>query len=303
MKSALFCIAGAAALAIGLCPRSASAAEPLDTAKEEAALQKNAEAFVEAFNSGDAKALAAFFTEDADMVDQDGHQIKGRKAIEETYTKLFSENKGAKLFIRISSLRVARPDLALEDGLTEVVPGDGGPPSASRYSVVHVKQEGKWRLESVREAIATPPNNAEHLEDLEYLIGNWTEDVEKGGSAKASYAWDQHQNFIVNTFDLTLKDVSVAGGKQVIGWDESVKKPRAWTFFFNGAFAESVWTKDGDNKWKTAFVGTQRDGKKVTATNVMTKIDDNHFSFQLIDRTVDGKPLPDMAVVKMKRVS
>ena len=58
-----------AALAVGLSARPAPAADPIDTAKEEAALQKNAEAFVEAFNKGDAKALAAFFTDDGDLAD------------------------------------------------------------------------------------------------------------------------------------------------------------------------------------------------------------------------------------------
>jgi uncharacterized protein (TIGR02246 family) len=303
MKRAPLWIVAPLALAAGLGARPALAAEPIDKAKEEAALQKNAEAFVEAFNKGDAKALAAFFTEEGDMIDQEGHQIKGRKAIEETYTKFFNSAKGAKLFITITSVRVARPDLALEDGVTEVRFPDG-PPSAARYTVIHVKQEGKWLLESVREAIAVPPNNTENLEGMAFLIGDWTEDVDKGGSAKASYKWDESQMFIINTFDVTLKEVSVASGKQVIGWDPAEKKPRAWTFLFNGGFAESVWTPDGDNKWKVAVAGTQRDGTKVTATNVITKIDDDHFSFQFINRVINGKAMPDEAgnVVKMKRV-
>src|SRR5437660_830381 len=81
---------------------------------------------------------------------------------------------------------------------------------AARYTVDHVKQEGAWRLESVREATAVPPNNTEHLEGLAFLIGDWTEDVDKGGSSRASYSWDTNQNFILNTFDVTMKDVSVA---------------------------------------------------------------------------------------------
>jgi uncharacterized protein (TIGR02246 family) len=303
MRSALCWFVAAVALAVGLSARPASAADPKDLTKEEAALQKNAEAFVEAFNKGDAKALAAFFTEEGDMIDQDGHHIKGRKAIEETYSKLFAERKGDKLFITITSVRVARPDLALEDGLTEVVPADGGPPAAARYTVVHVKQDGKWYLESVREAMAVPPNNTEHLEGLDFLIGDWTDDGDnKGASAKASYEWDAHQNFILNTFDITMKDFSIAGGIQWIGWDAAAKKPRAWSFLFNGGFAEGVWTKDGEDKWKIAVTGTQRDGKKLTATNVFTKIDADHFSFQFIDRTLDGKALPDDKPVKMKRV-
>ncbi len=302
MRSATLWFIAPLALAAGLSARPAPAAEPIDKAKEEAAIQKTAEEFVQAFNKGDAKALAAFFTEDGDMIDQDGHQVKGRKAIEKVYTKLFAETKRSKLYIKITSLRVVRPDLALEDGLTEVVPGDGGPPSAARYTVVHVKEDGEWRLESVREATAVPPNNTERLEDLAFLIGDWTEDVEKGGSAKASYSWDVNQNFILNTFDVTMKDVSVASGTQFIGWDAAIKEPRAWSFLFNGGFAEGVWTPDGEGKWKIAVSGVSRDGVKVTATNVFTKIDDDHFSFQFIDRTKDGKALPDDKAIKMKRV-
>ena len=147
-----------------------------------------------------------------------------------------------------------------------------------------------------------PPTNADRLRDLAFLIGNWTEDVDKGGSATASYSWDGTQNFMLNTFDITLKDISVAGGVQWIAWDASIKKPRAWSFFFNGGFAEGVWTADGEGKWKIAVAGTQRDGTKLTATNVFAKIDQNHFSFRFIDIKVDGKALPDTSLVKMKRI-
>jgi uncharacterized protein (TIGR02246 family) len=289
-------------LMIGLAGPSSRAFEPKDNAKEEAALLKHAEAFVAAFNKGDAKAVGAFFTADADMVDQEGHHVKGRKAIEAMYQNFFSEMKGAKLYLRVKSLRVARADLALEDGESEVVHKDG-PPMAGRYSVVWVKEDGKWMMESVREAHAVPPNNTENLADLAFLIGDWTEDVEKGGSSTASYRWDEDQNFIWNNFDITMKDISVAGGKQIIGWDAAAKKPRAWSFLFNGGFAETVWNKDGDNKWKLHITATQRDGSKVTATNLVKKIDNDHFSMQFVDRKVDGKELPDEKELKLKRVT
>ena len=269
---------------------------------EEDILQKRAEAFVATFNKGDAKGLAAFFTPNADLVDPEGRHTKGRKAIETTYQKYFAENKGAKLTIHIDSVRLARPDLALEDGLTEVVPAHGGPPSAARYSVVYVKHDGEWYLESVREAIAVPPTNAEQLEDLAFLVGDWEEDVEKGGGSTASYAWANQGNFLVNSFDLAMQDLPVAGGIQWIGWDQAEKKVRAWSFLFNGGFAEAVWNKDGDNKFKIAVHATMRDGKKASATNIFTKIDLDHFSFQLVDRKLDGKARPDEKPMKMRRV-
>ena len=39
-----------------------------------------------------------------------------------------------------------------------------------------------------------------------------------------------------------------------------------------------------------------------TLTATVTKIDADHFSFHLIDRSLDGKPLPDEKLIKMKRV-
>src|SRR5437763_1934459 len=51
----------------------------------EAAIQKNGEAFVEAFHKGDAKAVAAFWTRDGEYIDQTGVSLKGREAIEKKF--------------------------------------------------------------------------------------------------------------------------------------------------------------------------------------------------------------------------
>jgi uncharacterized protein (TIGR02246 family) len=278
----------------------APAARADDTpSPDEQALQKKAEAFVATFNKGDAKGLAAFFTPDADIVDPEGHATRGRAAIEKLYQGYFAENKGAKLTIFVQSVRVARSDLALQDGLTEVIPANGAPPSAARYSVVYGKRDGDWYLESVREAIAVPPTNSEHMQDLAFLVGHWQD--ESGGGSTSSYAWAAQGNFLVNSFDWNMQDVPVAGGVQWIGWDASEKKMRTWSFLFNGGFAEAVWNKDG-NRYKIAVRATLRDGKKASATNIFTKIDGDHYSLQLVDRVLDGKPLPDDKPMRMRRV-
>src|SRR5258708_23662779 len=103
MKTRLFHFLALPVLLLSFAVQLGWAEQPKDAAKEEAALQKRAEAFVEVFNNGDAKALAAFLTRDGDMVDTEGNHLKGRKAIEEAYQKLFAKTKGAKLFIRITS--------------------------------------------------------------------------------------------------------------------------------------------------------------------------------------------------------
>jgi uncharacterized protein (TIGR02246 family) len=291
------------ALAALLCAVAASgrAEEIPDRAKEEAALFKNAEAFVEAFHKGDAKALAAFWTADGDYVDQKGHHLKGRPAIEKTFAGLFTEHKGLKLRIDINALRFVSPDVAVEDGVTEVIPPDGGPPSRARYTIVHVKKDGKWLLSSVRDAAFAPANNAEHLGGLEWLLGDWVEDGAGPELARASFAWSQNQNFMTSSFVRTFKNISLGGGTQWIGWDPTARHIRSWSFDADGGFGEGVWTNEG-SKWVIKTTTTLRDGKKVTATNVVTKVDADAVTWQATQVTVDGKAMPDGKVVKMKRV-
>jgi len=56
-----------------------------ETAGDENSLMNNAKAFVEAFEKGDAKAVAAFRAEDGDYVDLSGRRLQGRPAIEDAF--------------------------------------------------------------------------------------------------------------------------------------------------------------------------------------------------------------------------
>jgi SnoaL-like domain len=73
-----------------------SPARAVDSDPQEAAITKTAEAFVEAFQKGDAKAVASFWTPDGDYVDPSGRVLNGRPAIEKDFADLFAENKGLK---------------------------------------------------------------------------------------------------------------------------------------------------------------------------------------------------------------
>jgi uncharacterized protein (TIGR02246 family) len=277
----------------------ADAQEQKAEEKEQPAKGRRA-AFIAAFNKGDAKAVAAFWTPDATYVDQVGREYKGRTAIEQLYEKTFAARKGAKLAIHVTSAKMLTPDVALEDGITEVTPSEGGLGTAARFSAILVKKDGEWYLQSVRDAVAHPPSNAKHLEGLEWLIGEWTGEAEKGESANASYDWAENQNFIVSSFATTVDGVPVVGGTQWIGWDAVDKQVRSWSFYSRGGFGETVWTKDGD-KWALKTTAKTADGKKVSATNIVTKMDDDHMTWQMTKLTVDGESKPDPKLVKMKR--
>jgi uncharacterized protein (TIGR02246 family) len=258
-------------------------------------------AFIAAYNKGDAKALAAFWTPNATLVDETGREYKGRGAIENLYEKEFAANKGAKLAIHVSSTNSLTPDVVIEDGITEVTPADGGFPAASRFTAVLVKKDGEWYLQSVRNAVPQPPSNAEHLEDLEWLIGDWAGENDKGESGTATYEWAENQNFIVSSFATTLDGLPVVGGTQWIGWDAIDKQIRSWSFYSGGGFGEAIWTRDG-NKWTLKTTARTGAGKKVSATNIVTKTDNDHMTWQVTKLSVDGESLPDHKPVKMKRV-
>ena len=119
-------------------------------------------ALTAAFDRGDAAALAEFWTPDGDYMDELGHLYKGREAIKESFEKLFSTEKGAKLKIHRTAFRFVRPDLAIGDGIMEVLPAGDVPPTAARFTTVQVKKDGQWLIESVREATVsarTMPRN------------------------------------------------------------------------------------------------------------------------------------------------
>jgi len=273
---------------------------PRDSGPDRAALRKNAEAFVAAFARGDSRALAAMWVPDGDYVDATGRDLRGRDAIASGFQEVFAEHPGLKLRIDMTSLRFVNPDVAIEDGTSAVIPPDGLPPSAARYTIVHVKQEGRWMLRSVREAPWVPPSHHEQLRELAWLIGDWSDAADQGKVAHVSFAWAEDRNFITARFVTTVQGVPVAGGTQWIGWDPAGKRVRSWTFDANGGFGEGSWRRDGD-RWTIDTTAVLPDGKTVKASDVVVRVDGETLRWQSRGRTVDGKPQPDTAEITMKR--
>ena len=289
-KASLHFLALACALGVATLPGRAAE-------DDKAAIASTAEAFVTAFDNGDAKALAAFWTPDGDYTDQTGQVIRGREAIEKAYAEFFAKNQGLKVGIESESLRFPTPDTAIEDGVSSVLAPDGAPPSRARYTNVFVKQDGKWLLSSVREAAYTPASNAGQLRGLEWTLGEWADDV----VGHITFAWSPEGNFIISTQAVTLKDVLMSRGIQWIGWDPATRQIRSWSFESDGGFSESTWTEE-DGKWVIKTNAILPDGKKLSATNIVARTGEDSATWQSTNRSLDGKALPDLAEVKLKRV-
>jgi uncharacterized protein (TIGR02246 family) len=301
MKTRVLFVVAVLALVCAFATHQGLALQSKGNPKDMEMIAKNAEAFIEAFHKGDAKAVAAFWTPDGDYTDQTGKHIKGRDAIEKVFAHLFAENKGMKLRINSDALKFVTPDVAVEDGSTEVVASEGAPPTRARYTIVHVKKDGNWYLSSVRDSVFVPPTNYEHLGSLEWLIGEWIDEVEGHEVGRMAFAWTENQGFLVNTYSASAKNLILNSGTQYIGWDPLAKRVRSWTFDSMGGFGEGSWTKDG-NKWISKSSAVLQDGRKLAQTNVVTRVDADTISWQGKDRTLDGKSIADMKTVRMKRV-
>jgi uncharacterized protein (TIGR02246 family) len=134
------------------------------TPADEAAIRKAAEQFPPAWAKGDAKALAALYTTDADYVSSTGITAKGRAEIQTAYNTQFSGvYKGTSLKNATTNVRFLKPDIAITNGTFEVtgLRGPGGqeaPPRKGISTSILVKQNGQWLITALRAWV--PPAQA-----------------------------------------------------------------------------------------------------------------------------------------------
>jgi hypothetical protein len=184
-----------------------------------------------------------------------------------------------------------------------ISPPVAGRPVAGRYAAVHVRQDGKWLLASVREWEIDVETNYYRLQPLEWLIGTWT------GSApdrtiETSFEWTKNKNFIKRNFTIRKgdEDFAVTTGIQMIGFDASRGVIRSWLFDSDGGFAESVWSM-ADNGLKGQTTSVLADGGVAYSTDLLTRSTDDQFTVQSVNRTIDGEIVPDGEVVRAVRTA
>ena len=288
---------------------SVQAAEPIkvtpspsdpNAAEDEKAILKNQAGYLRAFNTGDAKALAAFWAADGEFVNAEGKSFKGRSAIEKEFASFFAEAKGLKLEVSTHSLRFVSPLVALESGTSRLIRPSDGEANVAAYHIVHTKQDGQWQLASVRESAQASSSNYEQLRSLEWLVGNWAS-KNSGRSLEISCEWAAKRNFLLRKYVIKGADDAAKTGIQVIGWDPVEGTVVSWTFDSDGGFSSERWTKEG-KRWILETAGVSHVGAEITAAYVLTPIDHDNFTWQSVRRTLDQVPLPDTALVKVSRV-
>src|SRR5580704_14600965 len=115
-------------------------------ADDDAAIRASSKEFIKALEKGDAKGIAAFWTEEGEYVADDGTTYRGRAAIEDAYAKFFAKNPKLRAEVQIDAIRFVAKDSAIEEGFVKTYSEKSKQPSSSRYSVLHVRDGGKWLM-------------------------------------------------------------------------------------------------------------------------------------------------------------
>ena len=271
------------------------------TVKDEVAIRGTALAYQEAFESGDAKALAALWAETGQYIDESGNVFDGRDAIEEEFTSFFAGAvKGRRLDIRITSLRFPAANVAIEDGIATVI-RPIGPSSQGRYTAVHAKAaDGTWYLDSVRETVPLRVSHYEYLKDLAWMEGDFAATTEKG-KITISGKWSENSNFLLRKFTFVQEGFEPMIVSQRIGYDPLAKQVKSWVFDSEGGYAQGRWSRNGDT-WTVKAMGVSNDGSVASSTNTLTVVDEDSFTWQSRGRILAGQPSEDVGPVTIRRV-
>lgn len=266
---------------------------------DEAGLRKAAEAYATALQAGDLNGILAFWSQDADFVNEDGQTIKGRDAIGNLYKDSLADLKSGKVSSKINSLRFLTPDVAVMDGNIDVTAKDGSVDN-NHFSAVWTRAGGKWTIASARDLPDTPAEMADRCRtELKWLIGDWT--AESGDTKiKLSVKPDLGNKFL-------RMDFAIQGAKepiqvvQYVGWDPTAGAVRTWTLDSRGGFGSGLWSRNA-SVWMGETDGVLPTGQVSTAVAYIRMSGPNNFVWQATEREVDGQPIPDNEI-KYTRVT
>ncbi len=277
-------------------PTAGVVAQPPADDKDRDAIRKSSREFADAFNKADAKAIAAMWTENAEILEASGELIRGRANIEKAFADFFKDNPNVKIEVLVEAIRFPAADLAVEEGILRQVPPGKELPSTTLYSVTHAREGGKWRMAISHEVGA----GQDRLEDLDWLIGEWKANVQ-GSEVTLSFARDAKKPFIMGKFTRVEDKKETAAGTFRIGLDREMGRLRSWHFDDDGGHGEAAWIRDG-NRWVLDSVGALGNGTPTAGLNLIGRVDGNTITWRSIDRMLGDKPLPDTVPLRLTRV-
>lgn len=270
------CRLAAPLLAVAMCLPAAAQGPGRAPAPAEgatAAVIAASRAYKAALDRGDAAAVRAMWTEDGDIIDDNGNVLRGRDAADGIAPAADGAARAAFVIDDIA-VRLVAEGVAIEDGSVTVTPPGSSTPQHGRFSATWVKTADGWKVAGLREWRTDPPETAAGLGGLEWLVGDWTATVNDaagdGGprpTIEMAVRWNSSRTFLLRDTRITPPD----GGEPVdvtqrIGWDPLARRIRSWSFSSDGGHSEAVWTLE-DGVWVSRTVSVHPDGSLSRSIN------------------------------------
>lgn len=269
-------------------------------ARSEQEIRATAKQYVEALARGDGDTLRAIWLPDGDVVDEFGNATPASEIIDREVAahKNGTHADGAHRHMKLldSKIRFLTAGVAIEDGSVEVSSGDR-PAERGRFTAVWLRDAGRWRLATLREARASS-RPAEEFAALDAMVGQWV-----GQTGKARFdlfaQWNAKHTFLERELKVTHDGQVILDGRQRIGIDPLDGKVKSWMHDSDGGHGEGVWTRHGD-AWIVHAVGVSPDGRRTASTNVYTLDGPDEMTWKSTGGFADGQELPGFEI-KLKR--
>jgi len=207
---------------------------------QDKAIMKLVDSYVAAFNKGDAAAVAEHWSKDGVFVNRTtGDRLVGRQAIEASFREMFADGAVGELQVEVESIRIIRPDVAVEDGTVRFV-AQTGPVDTTSYTAIYVREQSEWKVDSIREtASPAPPSNYDLLSELEWMVGYWTDELDEW-RVQTNCEWSANRNFLTRSFEVIKDNEVQIQGVQIIGYHPIANTFRCWVFHSGGSFGEGT---------------------------------------------------------------
>lgn len=289
-------------LAFALLGPSAGAESKASVAEQDDDSVRNTLSGLEtAIGSRKIESIVQLFTEDAQFIDQSGEEIHGRKALQERFTQRLNDGSAPSVGIHPNNITFPATNIALVVGDVSRRTGQEDWP-ASRFSMLLVRKDNNWLIRELQETTIQSAQTESRLQDLSWLIGKWTAN-KPDASAQLVFEWAPGRKFITSKCTVSKEGKQPQTDSQVIGWDPQQNTIVSWHFDSNGGFGNGIWKNQPDEKkWTVLTAGVGADGSNSTASNVFTLKSNDEFTWQSVQRYLDGATINDTEPITLQRI-
>jgi len=265
-----------------------------------AAVRAASQAYRDALATGDVAAVRAAWTADGDIVDSFGRRLRADEpgALDGGTTS--AGEPRPQFRIDETQIRFLAADVAVEDGTVDVLLPGTTTPVEGWFSALWVRSGDDWKLAGLRESERPTAGDANLLDDLGWLVGEWTLDVDQPVGTEAAVAdptemtvrWNAGRTFLIRDIRVAAADGDAVDYHQRIGWDPVVRRIRSWSFATDGSRSEATWFRDGDS-WVAVQTGIMPDGRQDSVVNIYSHDGRDRCVWRILPDALDvddGRP-------------